>query len=437
MKKMLLAAAVMFLAVASVFAMGGGETSAESDYDRIVTTTVTATYLNETWFNTMNADFEAETGIHVVVQPVPGDEDEYKAKINIDLMSGSNVDVVETLGPKDYSRQVSAGFFMPLNEVVEAAGIDPYELYGANLPVEDDGNYYALPFKQEMYCVFYNKAIFDEAGVPYPEGPWTWDEYVETAQKLTDKSKGIYGSFMNADLPWMYMPAQQLAVPFYKEDGSCNFDDPVFREYAEWFKHISNELGIQPSVAELEAENANWNYYALEGYRLAMFPQGNWFTRLLNSQEDYPKDWDYGVAPLPSAGEGGENNLVSLGYVAINKNAAHPEEALTYALWIAENQWKYEGGIPAFATMSEEDQQLAFGSIAEASHGQVTVDDLYQNLVNTGLGSVSSDIVGTAAAEYYNIVKEELSSYNMDLQNLDTAIANIVKRVNEAIANAE
>ncbi len=437
MKKMMLTAAVMILTAATAFAMGGGETSAESEYDRIVTTTVTATYLNETWFNTMNADFEAETGIHVVVQPVPGDEDEYKAKINIDLMGGSDVDVVETLGPKDYSRQVSAGFFMPLNEAVEEAGIDPYEIYGANLPVEDDGNYYALPFKQEMYCVFYNKAIFDEAGVPYPEGPWTWDEYVETAQKLTDKSKGVYGSFMNADLPWMYMPAQQLAVPFYKEDGSCNFDDPVFKEYAEWFKYISNEFGVQPSVAELEAENANWNYYALEGYRLAMFPQGNWFTRLLNSQEDYPKDWNYGVAPLPSAGEGGENNLVSLGYVAINKNAAHPEEALTYALWIAENQWKYEGGIPAFATMSEEDQQLAFGSIAEASHGQVTVDDLYQNLVNTGLGSVSSDIVGTAAAEYYNIVKEELSSYNMDLQDIDTAIANIVSRVNEAIANAE
>ena len=437
MKKMTLVATVALLSVASVFAMGGGETSAESEYDRIVTTTVTATYLNETWFNTMNADFEAETGIHVVVQPVPGDEDEYKAKINIDLMGGSDVDVVETLGPKDYSRQVSAGFFMPLNEAVEEAGIDPYEIYGANLPVEDDGNYYALPFKQEMYCVFYNKAIFDEAGVPYPEGPWTWDEYVETAQKLTDKSKGVYGSFMNADLPWMYMPAQQLAVPFYKEDGSCNFDDPVFKEYAEWFKYISNELGVQPSVAELEAENANWNYYALEGYRLAMFPQGNWFTRLLNSQEDYPKDWNYGVAPLPSAGEGGENNLVSLGYVAINKNAAHPEEALTYALWIAENQWKYEGGIPAFATMSEEDQQLAFGSIAEASHGQVTVDDLYQNLVNTGLGSVSSDIVGTAAAEYYNIVKEELSSYNMNLQDIDTTISNIVTRVNDAIANAE
>ena len=437
MKKMMLVAAVMLLTATSVFAMGGGETSAASEYDRIVTTTVTATYLNETWFNTMNADFEAETGIHVDVIPVPGDEDEYKAKINIDLMAGSDVDVVETLGPKDYSRQVSAGFFMPLNDAVEQAGIDPYELYGANLPVEDDGNYYALPFKQEMYCVFYNKALFDEAGVPYPEGPWTWEDYVETAEKITDRSKGIYGSFMNADLPWMYMPAQQLAIPFYKEDGSCNFDAPEFREAAEWFKEISNGLCIQPSVGELEAEGANWNYYALEGYRMAMFPQGNWFTRLLNSQEDYPKDWNYGVAPLPSAGEGGNNNLVSLGYVAINKNAAHPEEALEYALWIAENQWKYEGGIPAFATMTEEQQQIAFGSIAEASHGQVTVDDLYQNLVNTGLGSVSSDIVGTAAAEYYNIVKEELSSYNMDLQDINTAISNIVSRVNEAIESAE
>ena len=87
--------------------------------------------------------------------------------------------------------------------------------------------------------------------------------------------------------------------------------------------------------------------------------------------------------------------------------------------------------------MTEEQQQLAFGAIAEASHGQVTVDDLYQNLINTGLGSVSSDIVGTAASEYYNIVKEELSSYNMDLQTIDSAISNIVRRVNEAIESAE
>lgn len=434
MKKVLTVTAMLLCCAAFCFAMGGSETTT-TEAQRVVTTVNSATYTNEEWFNKMNEDFEKETGIHVHVDPVPGDEMEYVNKINIDLLAGSDVDIIETLGPKNYSRRIEAGFFAPLDELVNKQ--EAQELYGANLPVEDDGFFYALPFKQEMYCIFYNKNLFDEAGVAYPEGPWTWDEYVETAQKISNPKKGIYGSFMNADLPWLYMPAQQLEVPFYKEDGTCNFDAPEFREAAEWFKYVSNELQIQPTVETLEGENANWNYYALEGYRLAMFPQGNWFTRLLNSEVDYPKDWKYGIAPLPSAGENGNNNLVSLGYVSMNKNAAHPEEALIYLEWLAENQWKYEGGIPAFATMTEEQQDIAFGAIAEASNGQITVEDLYENLINTGMGTANSDIVGTASAEYYNIVKEELIAYNMDIQSIDQTITNIVSRVNEAIANAE
>ena len=94
MKRIVLVSIAMLIVVSSVFAMGGGETSAASEYDRIVTTTVTATYLNETWFNTMNADFEKETGIHVVVQPVPGDEDEYKAKMIADVPATFSTTIV-------------------------------------------------------------------------------------------------------------------------------------------------------------------------------------------------------------------------------------------------------------------------------------------------------------------------------------------------------
>ena len=431
MKRLFTILTVAIVSIACVFAGGASESSDTGD-QRIVTTANAAIYAGETWFNEMNRAFEAETGIKVVVTPVPGNEIEYVNKINLDLLGGSDVDVIETLGPKNYSLRIEAGYFMPLGDIVdEAAAV---ETYGLNVPYEEDGEFYALPYKQEVYCVFYNKAIFDEAGIPYPEGPWTWDEYVELATRLTDPKKGIYGSFMNADLPWMYMYAQQLDdLELYTEDGRCNFDCPELREACAWFKHISNDLKLQPSIAELEAENANWNYYALEGYRLAMFPQGNWFTRLLNDQNDYPKDWDYGVAPLPSAGENGNNSLGSFGYVSINKNAAHPEEARIYLEWLADNQWKYEGGIPAFKHMTEEQQNIAFGQIAEASHGQVTVSDLYENLVNTGMGVVTSDIVGPAAAEYYNIVKAELKAYNMDLQDLDTTMRNITVRVNEAI----
>ena len=260
---------------------------------------------------------------------------------------------------------------------------------------------------------------------------------METAAKVTDLSAGIYGSYMNIENPWYILSAKQKNVPLYKEDGTCNFDDPAFRESIEWYKSLGNELKIQMPVSEVVNENASWNYYAMAGDHLALFVQGNWFTRLLNSQTDYPKDWDYGVAPTPSAGEDGNNNFVSMGYYSINKNAEHPEEALEYLLWLGQNQWKYEGQIPAVASLTAEEQNQVFSSIADASHGQVTVTDLYENFMNTGMGVAQSDIIGTAADEYNRIVNDEVTAYCMDLQDIDTTISRIVTRVNEAIRNVQ
>lgn len=436
MKKLLIFVLLSTLILASVFANGNSEKSVKGN-ENIVTTVCRASYINEEWYNNMNAAFEKETGIHVDVQPTPGNDNDHDSKVNVDLLAGGNIDVIQSLGPRNYYERVDSGFFAPLSSLVKAKNLDVNSIYGAYLPTDKKGEFYSLPIKQEVYCIFYNKALFDAYSVPYPEGPWTWDDYFETAKKLTDPSKGIYGSMMNADNPWLYMPAKQKNIPLYKEDGSCNFDAPEFREAAKWYYDLCNTYKVQPSVAELNADAASWNYYALAGDHLAMFSQGNWFTRLLNSQTDYPKDWKYGVAPLPSAGKDGNNNFVSMAYVSINKNAAHKDAALTYVIWLGENQWKYEGGIPALASLTPEEQSAVFSKVADASNGQVTVNDLYENMMNTGMGVSQSDIIGVAANEYNSIVIEELQSYNMDLQSLDKAISRIVSRVNEAIKNVQ
>lgn len=428
MRKTVLLAMVCMLVLAPLSAKG------KAEVQKKVTVFTNATYYNESWYNTMNRDFEAETGIAVDAQPIAGNEDDFTAKVNIDLIGGSDIDVVFSFGPKNFFSRVDAGFFLPLASIVREHGIDAVALWGANLPIDARGEFYGLPYKQEMYCVFYNKTLFDQASVPYPVGPWTWDEYIETAKRLTNPAKGIYGSFMNADNPWMFFPAKQQGIAFYTEDGMSNFADPAFGEAILWFNGLDGT--IQPSVASLMADNASWNYYALKGDRLAMFPQGNWFTRLLNSQGDYPHTWKYGIAPMPSAGSGGANNLVSFAFVSINKNAEHKQEAVAYALWLAENQWRYEGGVPALATLTEAQQAIAFSAIAEASDGQLTVSDLYENLVNTGLGAQMTDLIGPAAVEYNTIIKEELRAFNMGLQTVDVTIDAIVRRANEAIAIA-
>ena len=434
MKKALITLLLLTIAVATVFASGSKEAKQET---RVVTTVCRASYVNEEWFNSMNAAFEAETGIHVDVQPTPGNDADHDAKLNIDLLAGSTIDVIPSLGPKFYYNRADAGYFVALDDLIASKGIDAKEVWGSYLPYSDDGHDYAVPYKQEVYCVFYNKNLFDRAGVPYPEGPWTWDEYVETAKKVTDLSAGIYGSYMNIENPWFILSAKQKNIPLYKEDGTCNFDAPEFRESIEWYKSLGNDLKIQMPVEEVVNENASWNYYAMAGDHLALFVQGNWFTRLLNSQTDYPKDWDYGVAPTPSAGEDGNNNFVSMGYYSINKNAEHPEEALEYLIWLGQNQWKFEGQIPALASFTAEEQNQVFSAIADASHGQVTVSDLYENFMNTGMGVAQSDIIGTAADEYNRIVNDEVAAYCMDLQDIDTTISKICSRVNEAIKNVQ
>ena len=431
--KRILTLSFMLLAATLLFARGGSESSVSDQ--RIVTTVCRASYATEVWYNEMNKAFEEETGIHVVVQPTPGNDADHDAKINIDLTAGSKIDVIPSLGPKYYQTRVEAGFFMPLRDLVEAKGIDAEKQYGVNLPVEDDGDYYSLPFKVEAYCVFYNKDLFDRAGIPYPDGAWTWEDYKNTAIALTDSSAGIYGSFMNAENPWYIISAVQMGDPLYTEDGMCNFDTPARREAIEWYYELSNVIGCQMPVSEIHNENVSWNYYAIAGDRLAMFAQGNWFTRLLNSQEDYPRNWRYGIAVTP-ANPGYNNNIVSAAYNSINVNAEHVEEALEYVIWLAENQWRFEGGIPAYAEMTDEDRQIAFGAIAEASNGQITIDDLYSTLVNNDMGAVQSDIIGVASDEYNRIANEELTMYFLDLQSLDVAMDNITRRVNEAIRSS-
>ena len=136
--------------------------------------------------------FEAETGIHVEVTATPGNDDDHDAKVNIDLMAGNPIDVIESVGPKNYTIRNEGKFFMPLKDLVARAGVDANALWGSNLPADQSGEYYGIPFKQELWCVYYNKDMFDAAGVEYPKVGWTWDEYVAIAKKLSDPKKGIF-----------------------------------------------------------------------------------------------------------------------------------------------------------------------------------------------------------------------------------------------------
>src|SRR5699024_11453525 len=52
---------------------------------------------------------------------------------------------------------------------------------------------YAVPKDVDTIALWYNKTMFDEAGIPYPDETWTWDKLVEVAKQLTKPDGSQYG----------------------------------------------------------------------------------------------------------------------------------------------------------------------------------------------------------------------------------------------------
>ncbi len=422
----------MILAVitASVFAQAAAE---KADEEKIVTIMQDANFAEAAWFKQMNADFEAETGIHVDVQFAASTGNDFNQKMLIDLMAGSEIDVIPLTTFRYYTAEMEGDFLAPLSKYIKNAK----ETWGSNLIIEADGEFYAVPIKQEVYVVFYNKDIFDAAGVAYPKAPWTWDDMIATAEKLTDPSKGVYGLYLDRyGAPWGFLPARQNDVPMYKADGTANFDDPRIVEAVKKVLELDQKKVAMP-YEEVLAGGASWNYYAVAGAKLAMYTSLNFMTRELNNVANYNRTWNYGVVAMPSAGE--KIDLANISYEGMNKNAKHPQSAATYLEWVGKNQWKYEKGIPALAKLTAEDQAMALSSIADGSNGSLTVDELYEAYFNTGnTRSIPSEFAGPAAAAYYNIITEELRALHLGTTaTAEEACAKIVSRANEAIANAQ
>ena len=60
-----------------------------------------------------------------------------------------------------------------------------------------DGSYYEIPKDYDTIALWYNKTMFDAAGLSYPDATWTWDDLYNAAVKLTKKDGSQYGFCMN------------------------------------------------------------------------------------------------------------------------------------------------------------------------------------------------------------------------------------------------
>jgi multiple sugar transport system substrate-binding protein len=167
--------ALAAIAAAATLALAGCSSSATDAADPLgpVTLTVSAWNLDKT--PEFNALFDAFEAAHpdVTIQPVEILADDYPEKVATMLAGGDTTDVLTMKNVIDYARYANRGQLLDLTDLVgelerdKIAGLEPFDI---------DGKYAAVPYRQDFWVLYYNKALFDAAGLPHPDhlpGPST------------------------------------------------------------------------------------------------------------------------------------------------------------------------------------------------------------------------------------------------------------------------
>ena len=392
-------------------------------------------------FSLVKGAMEKATGFQIDFNIVPGEGEQVFNKIQLNLIAGDTSDMLPIDNPLIGHKFANGKLLLPLNDLAKKAGVDLDKTYGSfltkyknGLPTRDkDGVVYFLPAEQSVNVVFYNKKIFDDAGVPYPTGSWTWSQFIATAKKLTNAKKGIYGALNNDYENYFIFQALQKGVPGYKADGSSNFDDPEFAKALKFYADLGNVHKIQPSWGEMTTKKIAWDAFMNGNY--GMWVIGSWALGLMDPAS-YPRDWKWGVTQAPTPDDGKGNNAIGISSsYALGKNTKQPEAAFRAVKSLTDVWATTMHSLPSRNDLTSAQLDTVLSTIASAKDG-VTVQDLKLAFYDSKLGMNPEKLVGPAAAEIASILSEEAGLYCIGSQSLDVTMKNLKQKSDKAIKKA-
>lgn len=318
-------------------AASSGETGADSSEDKVeLVFMYWGSPQEKAAVDNMVASFEeSHPNIDIVTQHVP---DGYEEKITT-MLAGGNAPDVAYLGEAQALDWATQGSLMDLTSYFQE---DPeasnrleatYYNYG-------DGKTLGTNTAGETMVMYYNKDLFDAAGVDYPPSKgseaWTWDEFVEVAKKLTKDTSGndatspdfnpdsietfgvVFPQWWGGWLPFV----MSNGGAFANEDGTeLLLNQPEAVEVLQQMQDLIYVHHVAPTPAQTEALPAS--DVMMSTGKVAMDINGHWKV-LDYSQAGF--NWGVGVLPYFD-----EPLTVIFGApTVIFADTEHPDEAFEF-----------------------------------------------------------------------------------------------------------
>lgn len=306
-----------------------GGTTESSTTDEIVKTDGTLSVMiwdanQEPGITQILSEFTDQTGISAEVQVVKWDE--YWTLLSAGAEGGSLPDVF-WMHSNESERYMSNDMLLDLTDrIAQSSEIDP-----GNYPDDIwglytyDEKYYAVPKDIDTIALWYNKTLFDEAGVDYPTSDWTWDDVYEAAKQITKEDGSVYGYCnvnSNNQAGWYNMVYDHGGYIISDDKKTSGFDDPKTIEAMLFMEKFITD-GLMPSQ---EVMSETTEEVLFQSGKVAMVPQGSWMLAAYRDNEYTAENCD--VIELPADAETGRRASIynGLGWTA-SANTSMADEA--------------------------------------------------------------------------------------------------------------
>lgn len=243
---------------------------------------------------------EANPDIDVNLENVGGSGDTY-TKLDNALAAGSGAPDIAQIEYYAVGQYAIPGRLADLTDMGAGDLKDNFTTGTWNaVTLADSGKIYGLPVDSGPMALFYNEAVFTEAGIDAP--PATWEEFYEAAKKIRTLGDNYYITSDNGDAGFatsmMWMAG---AKPFGIEGNSVaiNLGDDGVVEFAEFWQKMIDEDLINMTVS---GWSDDW-FKGLGDGTLASLITGAWMpANLIGSAPGASGDFRIAAAPVPEAG---------------------------------------------------------------------------------------------------------------------------------------
>jgi multiple sugar transport system substrate-binding protein len=269
----------------------------------------------------LNKFHQAHPNITLKWSPITGD---YPTKMRANVASG-NVPDVFYLSSDMAPEYITASKLLDLSPYMAKDNVKATDYYPSLITPFSckSGQVYGIPKDWGTLGVFYNKKMFQDAGIATPSENWTWNDMRTVAKKLTKPGNAAtarYGITLDAQSQrWMAFLFADGGSVLNTDASQSTFNSQAGVDSLNFYTAFQRQDHSAVRPADVAAQ---WAGDAFGKQRAAMALEGPWLIPYLSEQ--FP-GMQYGIAPVPLAPDGKRADLIFTNSWSAYAQTKHPE----------------------------------------------------------------------------------------------------------------